>query len=426
MIGTDIKELQAKYPEYIEKVGKNYWWNFVMLVLDASIYSFSVATLSQDTIVPYFVDKLTNYNWIIGLVPAIYYFGYFLPQLIGAYIVNGKQERKWVIFKIALAERIGIFAIAVIAQYYGILSDNLTLGLFFVAFLLYSVTNGMISPGYADFISKNIIRNRGVFFGVLNGIGGLIGFGASLVARYLLETYSFPENVRALFWIGLFSSIFSPIFIALFREIPFPEKQRSEPLSDFVKAIPDLIKRTPNFRNFMISRAFLGLGVIGNSFYALYAIDFLSFEVGILAIFTMVILVSRSFIGFVWGWVGDRFGYRIIYIIASMMVATMGILAFLPLEEIGLYVIAFCIGSVYAAIAIADANMVFEIAPAAETSRFIGILNTFVAPVMILAPLVGGVLVDIFSHSFLFVTVIIVGVISTLLAIRLMPNLKQK
>ncbi|NOZ00142.1 MAG: MFS transporter [Chloroflexi bacterium] len=425
MIGTDIKKLQAEYPEYIEKVGKNYWWNFVMLVLDSSIYSFSVATLSQDTIVPYFVDQLTNFNWIIGLVPAIYYLGYFLPQLIGAYIVNGKQERKWVIFKIAMAERVGILAIAIVAQFYGVLSDNLTLGLFFVAFMLYSVTNGMLSPGYADFISKNIIRNRGFFFGIVNGVGGLIGFGASLVARHLLDTYSFPENIRALFWIGLLTSVISPIFIALFREIPFPKKQQAEPLLDFVKAIPAFIHRTPNFRNFMISRAFLGLGVIGNSFYALYAIDFLSLEVGILATFTMIILLTRSFIGFVWGWLGDRFGYRIIYIIVSIMVIAMGGLAILPFGVIGFYVIAFCIGSVYAAIAIADSNMVFEIAPAAETSRFIGILNTFVAPVMMLAPLLGGVLVDIFSHRVLFITVIVIGVISTLLAVRLMPNLKQ-
>lgn len=424
MIGTDIEKLQIEHPEYFEKVSKNYRWNFLMLVLDSSVYAFSVATLSHDTIVPYFVNHLTNLNWVIGMVPAIYYLGYFLPQLLGAYIVNGKQERKWVIFKIAMAERIGILAIAVVAQFYGILNDNLLLGLFFLAFMLYSVTNGMISPGYADFISKNIIRNRGKFFGIVNGVGGLVGFGAALVARYLLETYNFPNNIRILFWIGLLSSMISPFFIAIFRETPYPVKRKVEPLLDFVKAIPAFIQRTPKFKNFMLSRAFLGLGIIGNSFYALYAIDFLSLNVTVLATFTTIILLSRSVIGFVWGWSGDRFGYRIIYIIVSFMVIAMGGLAILPFGEIGFYLIAFCIGSMYAGIGIADSNMVFEISPIAETSRFIGILNTFVAPVMPLTPLLGGLLLDVFSHQVLFVTVIVIGVFSTILAYLLMPKLK--
>ena len=424
MIGTDIEKLQTEYPEYIRKVSKNYRWNFLMLVLDSSVYSFSIATLSHDTIVPYFVDQLTNLNWIIGLVPAIFYLGYFLPQLLGAYIVNGKQERKWVIFKIALAERIGIFAIALVAQNYGVFNDNILLGLFFFSFMIYSVTNGMIAPGYADFISKNIIRNRGKFFGVVNGVGGLVGFGAALVARYLLESYSFPKNIRLLFWIGFLSSLISPIFIATFKEIPFPVKRKTEPLISFIKAIPAFIQRTPLFKRFMLSRAFLSFGVIGNSFYALYAIDFLSLDITILATFTTIILLSQSIIGFLWGWLGDKFGYRIIYIIISFMVIAMGGFAILPLGEIGFYMIAFFIGSMYAGIRIADSNMVFEIAPAAETSRFIGILNTFVAPLMTLTPLVGGSLLDIFSHRVLFITVIVIGIISTVLANWLMPKLK--
>lgn len=425
MIERDIEKLQAEFPAYIEKAKKNYWWNFVMLVLDSSMYTFSVTTLSQDTILPYFVNQLTDLNWVVGLVPAIFYLGLFLPQLIGAYIVNGKRERKWVIFKIAVAERVGILAIAIVAQFYGVLNDNLTLMLFFAAFMLFSVTNGMISPAYSDFISKNIIRKRGVFFGIVNGLGGLIGFGASFLARYLLDTYSFPHNIRILFWIGLLTSAISPIFISLFRETPYPKKRKVEPLLNFLKAIPSYIQRTPKFKKFLIPRAFLGLGVIGNAFYALYAINVLSLDVSVLATFTMVILLTSSFIGFVWGWLGDRFGYRIIYIIVSVMVIVMGLLPFLSLGVSGYYLIAFSIGSMYAAFGIADKNMVFGIAPPSETSRFIGILNTFVAPVMTVAPLIGGTLVDFISHQILFISVIVIGVLSTLLTVRFMPQLNK-
>ena len=80
---------------------KFYWWNFVALVLDSSIYAFSVAALSQDTIIPYFVNQLTNRSWVVGLVPAIYYFGYYLPQLFGAFLVQGKPTRRKFILTIS-------------------------------------------------------------------------------------------------------------------------------------------------------------------------------------------------------------------------------------------------------------------------------------------------------------------------------------
>jgi predicted MFS family arabinose efflux permease len=87
--------------------------------------------------------------------------------------------------------------------------------------------------------------------------------------------------------------------------------------------------------------------------------------------------------------------------------------------------IAFCIGGQYAAYMICDSIMVFEIAPSSETSRFIGISNTLLSPVMALSPLLGGFLVDIFSHSFLFYSVILISLASAFLSISMMPNTKR-
>lgn len=425
MIGRDVRKLRTRHPEFVATMEKYYWWNFIALVLDSSIYAFSISALSQDTIIPYFVDQLTDRSWVIGLVPAIFYLGYYLPQLIGAFLVHARRTKKKFVLMVAIAERVGILLIALVAQAYGRLSDGLILVLFLIAYMIFSVTNGMISPGYSDFISKSIIRNRGLFFGMMNGLGGLIGFGASLLSRYLLDSYAFPVNIRALFWIALGTSAISPILIATFKEVPYPVKPQKEDLKQFIRAIPDHLREQPDFIRFMISRAVLGLGVLGNAFYALYGRDVFSQTAGSLAIFTMIILFTQSLIGFVWGWVGDRFGYKKVYVIVSVMVVFQGVLALFANAPWMIYLIAFCIGSVYAAFRICDLNMIFEIAPSAETSRFVGITNTFVAPVMTLAPLLGGVLVDVFSHQVMFITVIGVGLFSTILAVVLMPQLRQ-
>jgi MFS family permease len=220
--------------------------------------------------------------------------------------------------------------------------------------------------------------------------------------------------------------VISPFIISTFKEVPYPETKEPESLMHFIKSIPMHIKAQPDFTHFMISRAVLGLGVLGNAFFALYGQQKFNLPVGSVAVFTMIILFTQSIIGFVWGWLGDRFGYKKIYVIVSVMVILQGVFAIWAAAAWMYYLIAFCIGAVYAAFRICDSNMIFEIAPSAETSRFVGITNTFVAPVMTLAPLLGGALVDVFSYEFMFGTVIVIGIISAITAVTLMPQLRNK
>lgn len=422
MIGRDAAHLQNTYPEYFEQIRRFYRRNFLLIVIDSSLFSFVISLVSQDTIAPYFVSQLTDRSWLVGLVPAVFYLGYFLPQLFGAYLVNGKKYRKWVIVRIALTQRLGLVIIALTAEFLGLLTPGVALGLFFFAYLMFSFFDGLIIPGYSDFISKSIVINRGLFFGIMNGIGGITGFGASLLAQRFLDGYAFPENVRLIFWTALLSSVISPFFMANFKEVPYPEERRIEPLGTFFRAIPGILKARARFRRFLISRAVLSLGIMGNAFYALYAIKRFDMSPGLLAIFTMIILLTQSLAGFAWGWLGDRFGYQLIYQLGSVLVIIMGLLASFANAVWVYYIVAFGIGGIYAVFNVADANMIYEIAPPAETSRFVGLSNTLVAPVMTLAPLVGGLLVDQFGHAFLFAAIILVGIISTYLALVVMPK----
>jgi MFS family permease len=421
-LSTDVRQIEQAFPGYIGEVEKNYRWNFTVIALDSSFFSFALGMLSHDTIMPFFASQLTGSKFLISLVPALYYLGLFFPQLIGAYLVNGRPTRKWAIFWIAATERLGILFIALIAQFLGLLSSTQALVLLFAAYLLFTVTNGLIGPAYADFISKNIIRRRGLFYGLMNGLGNLFGFAAGLTAAYLLDRYSFPLNLQYLFWIGFASSFISPFLIASFREVPFPVTRRVESLREFLRVIPGYVRESPAFRNFMLARAVMGVGIIGNAFYALYSLERYNLTEGYLGIFTLTILLSQSFLGLLWGWTGDRFGFKMVFVLASAIVAAMGLLALLAPGLWAFYIIAAGIGGVYAAMRTGDPNMVFEIAPPAETSRFVGISNTFLGPVMTISALVGGLIVDAFSYQALFAIVLVVGVVATALTILRMPD----
>lgn len=422
MQSKDIRLIAESHPDYLDAVEDNYKRNFVLMALDTSFFSFALGILSRDTILPYFASRLTESKLLVGYIPAIYYLGYFFPQLLGAYLVHSRTTRKWPIFWIAVSERLGIFMIALLAQTLDLFTDLQALAFLFCSYALFSVTNGLISPAYADFASKNIIRRRGLFYGITHGLGNLFGFAAGLTATYFLENYAYPVNLRYLFWLGFVSSFVSPLLIANFHEVPFPVERRTVALVKYLRDTPGQVARTPGFLRFMAVRAVLGAGILANAFYALYALEKFELHEGYLGVFTVIILLSQSAFGLFWGWLGDNIGFKVIFVLTAIMIAVMGTLALTATEPWAFYVIASFIGGFYAAIRTGDPNMIFELAPPAETSRFVGTTNTFVAPIMTLAAIGGGFIADRFSYQLLFATVLVLGLTTLILTIFYMPN----
>jgi predicted MFS family arabinose efflux permease len=80
----------------------------------------------------------------------------------------------------------------------------------------------------------------------------------------------------------------------------------------------------------------------------------------------------------------------------------------------------------YSAVSISDQNLVYEIAPPRETSRFIGIANTLLAPSYLLAPLLGGLLVGKVSHDAMFGVVIALGLVALLATWRWVEEPRKK
>jgi len=417
MQGTDVKFLAENYPEYISKIEKNYRWNFIAIILDCSLFTFATAILAVDTILPYFVSNISKTSIWIGAVTALSFLGAYVPQIFGAYFVSGKPTRKWTIFWIAIFERVGILMIALVAQFMHLLNPGLVLFLFLISYAVYAITTGLIGPAYSDYIGKNIIKNRGLFYGSLIGLGGTIGFISSLVVKYFLDNYAFPLNMRSLFWLGFAMSFISPFIIATFKETPYPEKRKQVPLLLYLKTLFGQVKREPNFVKYLVVRCFVAFSFTANAFYAIYAIREFKLPIGTLAIFTMIILTAQTTLGFLWGWIGDKFGYKLILGIALSLVALEAVLAITINEPFAFYLICLCEGGAISAMSQYDPNMIYELVPPSATSNFIGVTNTALGFVYALAPLFGGFLVDTFSHRVLFFSALLISLANLLLTI---------
>lgn len=416
MITRDIQQLFSRFPHYGDEISEHYRRNFLLLVFDSAFFTFSTSLLSQDTVLPAFISQFSSSPILIGLIPAIFYLGYFLPQLISSYLTQTRTRRKGMILGIAIAERVGILMIALTAQSVFKLPNTIILVMFFISYLLFTSTLGMIIPAYSDFTSKAIYRDRGLYYGILQAIGGFIGFSASWIATNILSKYHFPVNFQYIFWLCFAFSFVSPFIISQLKEVKFPIPPNRFSIPDFLKKIPATMQKFPNLWIYIFSRHLFGFAMMGNSFFILYALTRFNLESGSVGIFTMVILLSQSISGVVWGQVGDRFGYQKVLSISSLLLVAEGATALLSRNPLGFYVIAGMMGCVYSAIHICHANLIFVLAPPEETSLFIGLSNTLIAPILIIAPILGGKIIDSFGHPNLFITITITGALAFILA----------
>lgn len=410
-IATDIRYLAENHPGYLEQVQRNYWRNFALYILEGCFFSFGFAIFASDTILPYLVSELTGNPFLIGLVPALNFLGYYLPQLFSAYFSQKLSRRKGMVITVAVVQRTTLLLITLAVQTIFHLPEPLPLLLFFTAYSLFCFSNGFITPPYTDLVNKTIISRRGLFYGLQIAGSSLAGFAGSMIARQMLDNLAFPANFQQLFWVGFLVSLFSPIVMLFYREQPYPEPHPVEPLGNFFKVIPAKLRTYPLFTRVLVARGLVGLSFMATGFYAVYAVNHYNLNPGTVAVFTMVSLLTRSVMGLVWGAVGDRHGYRLVLACLAGMLAVQSFLAMAVPDARVFYIVMMLTGAINAALYVADPNLVFETTPPAETSRFIGISNTVLGPLMALAPLVGGLLVNYFDYQALFGAAMIFGLI---------------
>ncbi len=405
MAAKDLNLIAKKFPDYMKKVEGNYKRNFLLLAFDTAFFTFSTSLLAQDTVLPGFLSYLTDNPVIIGLIPAIFNLGYFLPQIISSFLMQNTPKRKGYILFIAIAERVGILMIAATAQATGVLSPAFTVPFFLISFTVYSSTFGLIMPAYSDFISKAIYKKRGVYYGVNQALGGMIGFIASVVTTRILDTNGFPLNYRILFWISFASSFISPILIANFKEVAFPIQPEKKTIRSFGKHIINIIKGNQNLRRYIFSRQLIGLAAMGFSFYSVYSLKTFALSPSILGIYTMIIIISQSLSGILWGYLGDKLGYKVPMVVSTILIFIQGLIALFFHHPFSITIISAIIGIVYSAMFICHPNLIFEIAPPEETSLFIGLSNSLIAPIIGTAPILAGAIVEKLGYSRLFIAV---------------------
>ncbi|MCU1470593.1 MAG: hypothetical protein JWQ39_1742 [Glaciihabitans sp.] len=423
-VSADIARLAAIAPEYARKMGEHELRNVLFLIFDGATFSFAISLLSETTIIPAFMERLSGSAILVGLVAAVYAVGHYLPQLFGAHLALGRERRKFLMLAIVSLERVGILAIAITAQLVGTIDRGWVIVLFFVAFGIYSITTGLTGPVYGDFVSKALNRSRGWYYGVVQFLGGALGFAAALVAQQIIRANAFPQGNQLCFWLCFCLSFFSIIFVACLKEVPYPFVEPRPRFRDTIAKIPALITNDRAYARYLIARCALALSTLGVGFVVVDGLHHV-LSPSDAALLAAVFILSQAVLGFVLSLVGSNFGWRVVIITGGVLIA-IGMVGALIGGSLIIYMGVFVLlGGSNAVTIVGDTNMSIEFAPTAKTSLYIGTTSTLLAPFFICGPLVAGVLANSVSFTLVFIIAGVLAVAGVVLAFRIQEPRKS-
>ena len=72
----------------------NLAWNFSVNLVDISFITLGLSLVSRETVMPLLVSSLTDSKLALGLIPALWGLGLYLPQLFTANYAEGLRYKK--------------------------------------------------------------------------------------------------------------------------------------------------------------------------------------------------------------------------------------------------------------------------------------------------------------------------------------------
>lgn len=378
-----------------KNVRQNLKYNVIVSLWDGGLFGAALGFASFSTILPLFVASMTTSALLIGLVPAIHSVGWQLPQLFTASYVSRLRKYKPSVIMMTIHERLPFLGFAIIALLLPTIGLQAGLICTFMLLIWQGLGGGFTANPWTSMISKIIPpETRGTFFGLQAGIANLFISGSAVAAGYLLDYLDSPLDFAACFLIASVFFTLSWIALAMTREPEDTEKIIPIEKTHFWDDAKRILSKDPNFNWFLSARFLSQFATMGFSFYIIYALRQFNMDSVTAGYFTATLTASQTVANIGMGWIGDRIGHRAMIILGAVAALLSATLAWSATSILWFYPIFILTGLANVSIWTIGMAMTVDFGSEAERPLYIGLSQTLTAPATIIAPLLGGWIVD--------------------------------
>ena len=387
--------------------------NVIVGLLDGSFFGLALGFGSFWTVLPLFVSNLTDSATLIGLVPAIHAVGWQLPQLFTAKQLAGLRRFKPTVMQRTIHERLpflGLTAVALLVPKIGL---NAALAATLLLLVWQGLGAGFTANAWQSMIAKIIPSDvRGTFFGGQAAAANVfISLGAVAVG-YVLEAGGFSYGFALAFFLAAVFLAVSWVFLNYTHELERPQTADSDYPSATLQDAWNILARDRNFSWFLVTRVLALLATMGFSFYIIYALRRFNMDVVTAGWLTATSTIAQTVANLGMGWLGDRIGHRPMLILGALATMFSSLLASGAPSLDWFYLIFVLAGLANVAIWTTSMAITVEFGAEVERPTYIGLSNTLVAPFNIIAPVLGGWLIDTINYQAMFMIAAGIGLLT--------------
>ena len=392
----------ADHARFVDKnLKRNYTANFIHGVLGMTGFRLIYAP----TIIPAYLLLLTGSTAAVGLGTALLQLGATISPIASGSRIEHRSHILPYAIGVGSMMRLMILGLALTGYF---LTGNVLLVATFACFVLLGFFTGAQRVAFQMLMSKLIpIRKRGRLQGYRNFAGGLIAAVLAWVAgNYLIADEWLGNGYATTFLFAfLLTSAGLVVLKTMIREPAAPISRPQMPIMQRIRQFPELLQDR-DFAWFLGVQCFSTMARVGAPFWTIYAGTQLGLDGALIGGLSFVFLGSDTLSNVLWGPLGDRFGFKIIYVLAlCSSVAGVTLLIFGD-TAVPIYAAFVLLGVGGSGWMLASTTMVLEFGEPQDTPMRLAFVTTLEGAIAASGPVIAGLLVAVSGFQPLFFIVL--------------------
>lgn len=433
-----LEEREAEYDKFVwANLKRNYLGNYIHGMLGMTGFRL----VNAPTFIPAYLHALAaglpavlpkalagfaGPDAVVGLGLALQQMGQVISPIVGASQIEHRKRVLPVAMLMGTLMRVQILGMAIV----GWLMKGVPLlgAMLFFLFML-GLFSGCQRVAFQLLLSKVIpISRRGALQAWRNVTGGLIAAVLSYAAgRYLIGNHVWGNGYSTtfLFAFVLTSAGLSALSILL-REPDPPTVRPKMGVAQRLKDVPSLLMSDKGFAFFMLAQTCSVAGRIAAPFYILFARSVLPLTGANLGLISLAYLGADTITNVLWGYLGDKGGFRSTFIIALISWIAATILLMNAHNEALILVAFFGLGAAQSGYNMSSQTMVLEFGLREDIAMRLAFSSTAEGIMATLGPLVGGVMAATVGYTTLFWTSIGFEAVALVLLLTLVEEPRKR
>ena len=395
----------ASEADYQAQIAKDLPRNYAAHLIHGLFGQTGFRLVHAPTFLPAYIFLLSGSELLVGVALAAQHFGAALSSIVGANLIEHRRRVLPIGFTIGMLMRLQVLGLALSGL---LLPPDIAFIAVCIFLGLFGFFMGMQGVIFNFLMSKVIpVARRGKLTGLRNFLAGITASAvAYLGGRHFIETNALGNGYSATFLMAFVLTSFGLLMLLMVREPQPPTVRHRTKLFQRFRQLPGLLRSDPAYTWFFTARALTALGMIAVPFYVIYAGQHVGLSGTNIGLLTIAFMLSGTTTNLAWGALADHKGNRLVFIL-SIVIWIMATLSLLVADTLPMFLVIFaCLGAGLGGFQISSQNLVLEFGLRHDLPMRIAISNAATSLMMAIGPLLGGVLVTMYSYATVFWTAI--------------------